>query len=594
MVSQLARISPRSRFSLRSFRIAGLAALGFGLVFSGAGLPVPDAEAQGVRKGEASSKAKRKSGEASARRRQQAPEAAAKAPTGPLVINVSLGKQRLTVYDATKPIASSPVSSGRRGHATPTGVFSIVQKRRHHISNIYNVSMPNMQRLTWSGIALHAGALPGYPASSGCIRLPHGFSRQLFGMTKLGTRVIVTRDPVAPKAIAHERLFRAYPDPGVVAARTPEETQPTQLADASHATGGSASDTVAEVLGVTAAHAAAPAEGTPPSSPRQRFLERRAAEARERARAIRTAGYAWAGMRGALAEAQRAAEAKRAPLAEARAEAQRVEEELEQIEKSAARAARVIERLENPEPPAKGKRQNRKAQRKALSEEERAARIAELRAEIADAEPRIASLRVQAETAGGARAVAEAAAREAEQARKAATNAAVEAKAALDAALAAEEAFKKREAKRDLPVSVFVSRERQRLYVRQGYDDIFDVEVSFARPGEPIGTHVFTAHDYAPEAGGMSWSVVSIPHDPSRSRAGNQRKQAKAKAKADEAPPVRLAAQTAEAALERIDIPEHAREAIADVMKPGSSLVISDFRLSNETGKYTDFIASIR
>lgn len=591
-MSHLPPISPLARVVPRTFPFGKIVALGLALAFSGATLAVPDAaEAQSARKGEVSSKAKGKRGEASARRSSsRAGEVAQKAPSGPLVVTVSLNRQRLTVYDATNAITSAPISSGRRGHATPMGVFSVVQKRRHHISNIYNVAMPNMQRLTWSGIALHAGALPGYPASSGCIRLSHGFSRQFFGMTKMGTRVIVTRDPVAPKMIAHERLFAAYPD--MVASRD-LEVEPTQVADASRAAGG-ASDAVAEVLGVSSAHAAEPLadEAVLSTTPRQRFLAQRTAEATERARAIRTAGYAWAGKRGTLTQAEREAEAKRAPFKAARVEAERIETELADIEKGVARAEREIARLENPEPAPKGKRKSRRAKQKSLSAEERAARIDELRREIVDAEPEIAALRAAAEIAGKARVAAEAAAREAESKLDVAKAEAADAKVALDTAMAAEDAAKAREAKRDLPVSVFISRARQRLYVRQGYDDIFDVEVSFRDPEEPIGTHVFTALDYAPEISGMSWSVVSVPFEPQRSVAAN--KQGKAKQKADDRPRAGVSAQTAAAALERIDIPEYAREAIADVMKPGSSVVISDLRMSNETGKYTDFIATIR
>ena len=573
--------------------LGGLVALGFAAAVSGATLAIPDAaEAQSARKGEASSKVKRKAG---ARRGAKAAEAVQKAPSGPLVVTVSLNRQRLTVYDATQAIASAPISSGRRGHATPTGVFSVVQKRRHHISNIYNVAMPNMQRLTWSGIALHAGVLPGYPASSGCIRLSPAFSRQFFGMTKLGTRVIVTRDPVAPSMIAHERLFGAYPDAEVVAKRD-AGAEPTQVADASHAAGG-ASDAVSEMLGVSSAHAAdARADEAALFTPRQRFLAQRAAEDAGRSRAIRTAGYAWASKRGALAQAEREAEAKRAPFRAARADAERIEDELAEIEKAVARAEREIARLENPEPPAKGKRKSRRAKQKALSADERAERIDALRREIADAEPEIATLRTAAEEADKARAAAESAARDAESKLKAAKTAAADAKAQLDKVMAAEKAAKAREAKRDLPVSVFISRARQRLYVRQGYDDIFDVEVSFRDPDAPIGTHVFTALDYAPEIGGMSWSVVSVPYDPQRAAAAKtqSKKGAQAKSRTDDGARAGRSSQTAAAALERIDIPEYTREAIADVMKPGSTVVISDLRMSNETGKYTDFIATIR
>ena len=125
----------------------------------------------------------------------------------PLFLMVSLNKQRVYVYDAEEQIAEAPISSGARGHPTPTGIFSILQKRRRHYSNLYDSApMPNMQRLTWSGVAMHAGHLPGYPASHGCVRLPHSFSKKLFSMTEMGTRVVVTKDPVAPEAFIHSKL----------------------------------------------------------------------------------------------------------------------------------------------------------------------------------------------------------------------------------------------------------------------------------------------------------------------------------------------------------------------------------------------------
>jgi hypothetical protein len=145
-------------------------------------------------------------------------EPPANAIKGSLIIAVSLGSQRLTVYDDGVAIAHSPVSSGTAGHPTPTGVFSVIQKSRHHRSNIYSgAPMPFMQRITWSGVALHAGALPGYPASHGCIRLPNDFAARLWGMTKLGVRVIVTRNDVTPVSIAHARLAALHV-PAVAAA----------------------------------------------------------------------------------------------------------------------------------------------------------------------------------------------------------------------------------------------------------------------------------------------------------------------------------------------------------------------------------------
>ncbi len=130
----------------------------------------------------------------------------------PLKIVISLDQQRLTVYRGTEPVASSRISSGRSGYRTPSGVFSILQKRKWHRSNIYsNAPMPFMQRLTWSGIALHEGHLPGYPASHGCIRLPGKFARELFSMTELGAQVFIADNETQPKLIDHGNLLQPRP-----------------------------------------------------------------------------------------------------------------------------------------------------------------------------------------------------------------------------------------------------------------------------------------------------------------------------------------------------------------------------------------------
>jgi hypothetical protein len=138
----------------------------------------------------------------------------AKQPPGPLILAVSIGSQRVTVYDNGTPIAVSPISTGMAGHPTPMGVFSVIQKQRWHRSNLYsNAPMPYMQRITWSGVAMHAGVVPGYPASHGCIRLPERFAVRLWSMTKVGARVIVTRGDSAPYEISHPRLAGLVKNP---------------------------------------------------------------------------------------------------------------------------------------------------------------------------------------------------------------------------------------------------------------------------------------------------------------------------------------------------------------------------------------------
>ena len=120
-------------------------------------------------------------------------------PAGPVVIIVSLPGQRMYVYRNGVRIGLSTVSTGTKSHATPTGIFTILQKKVSHESNIYKgAKMPHMQRLTWTGIAMHAGHLPGYPASHGCVRLPVDFAAKLYSVTNNGTSVIITDDKFAP------------------------------------------------------------------------------------------------------------------------------------------------------------------------------------------------------------------------------------------------------------------------------------------------------------------------------------------------------------------------------------------------------------
>jgi hypothetical protein len=124
--------------------------------------------------------------------------------SGPIIAIVSLPDQRVYVYRNGVRIAASSCSTGKLGHRTPTGVFKILQKDKNHHSSTYNnAPMPYMNRLTWSGIALHAGQLPGYPASHGCVRLPKEFAELLFGVTKLGMTVVIADEKSQPEEVTH-------------------------------------------------------------------------------------------------------------------------------------------------------------------------------------------------------------------------------------------------------------------------------------------------------------------------------------------------------------------------------------------------------
>ena len=133
---------------------------------------------------------------------------AAAAPDGPIVVLVSLGEQRAYIYRNGVEIGVTTISTGKGGYETPTGVFVVLQKDKDHRSSKYNnAPMPNTQRLTWSGVALHAGGLPGYPSSHGCVHLPSKFSEELFAVSPMGMTVVVVDESTAPADVAHPPAF---------------------------------------------------------------------------------------------------------------------------------------------------------------------------------------------------------------------------------------------------------------------------------------------------------------------------------------------------------------------------------------------------
>src|SRR5215510_4859629 len=367
-------------------------------------------------------------------------EAAAPRDAGePLMAIVSIESQHVTIYDADGWILRAPVSSGTTGRETPSGVFSVVQKDKDHRSNLYDDAwMPHMLRITWSGIALHGGPLPGYAASHGCVRMPFGFAEKLFDKVRLGMRVIIAPNDAEPVEFSHPALF--VPKSEAIAA--------------------------VPVRAETLARAADEAART--------ALEAKSAAA-------------------AFARAERAIAAAKTDQAGARAE------ELKQ--KAAARAAELQAQLDTAEAAAKSKLD-------AAAAAQDAAKAAE--AKRADA-----------------------------------------AKAARDAKLAVQ------------PVSVFISRTTQRLYVRRGFEATMDVPVTIRNPDRPIGTHVLTA--VARAEGGLRWTAVTIDNG-----------------------------DNAQAALDRISIPQDVLDRIAPTALPRSSLIISDEPLNRETNYHrTEFVVAL-
>lgn len=443
---------------------------------------------------------------------------------------VSIKDQRISLYNADGVAVRSRISSGQTGYETPVGVFSVLQKEVEHFSNLYDdAAMPHMQRITWSGIALHAGVLPGHPASHGCVRLNPDFARRIFPLTKVGMRVVISRDDVAPVSIAHPALFKPEPI-GETAVATPVSYDPADIDDER----------------VTIMD---PDVRDWPA--RQAMLDALKAEAKAMAEEAKAAVTEWETSKGGLKKhaAEVALVAKRDRAAEAKKKA----------EARLAKAEKVLAGANTP---------------KALKRAEKAK--AEAATALATVDAKLAGMTAAALEADNTVAKIKSGIAAAETAKTAAVTAAADAQ------------------RKTLPVSVFVSLKSQKLYVRQGNEPVFDTQVAVADPDRPIGTHVFTALDFANEGDGVRWNVVTISHRPSAEDYGygyddERPRQRKNVETAGYAPPATDPAGAA-AALDRIQIPADVRARLSQYVWPGSSLIVSDEELSKETGKATDFI----
>jgi lipoprotein-anchoring transpeptidase ErfK/SrfK len=414
--------------------------------------------------------------DAAARQARPAPPTEATAPRDagePIMAIVSIKSQRVTFYDTDGWILRAPVSTGITGRETPAGVFAVIEKDKDHHSTMYDDAwMPNMQRITWNGVALHGGPLPGYAASHGCVRMPYGFAEKLFETTRIGMRVIISPVDTEPVEFSHPALF--VPNREAIAA--------------------------------------APAKAE--------------AFSREAAEAAKTADEA----KKAAATAARETASLTSSLRKLQGLKARADAEL-------AYADKVLAAAKTDQAKARAEDLKQKAAAKA------------------------ADLGTQSDTAkADAKSKLDAAAAAKEAAKVAQSRKADTAKAASEAKLALE------------PVSVYISRATQKLYVRRnthrpapdGGGEVFDatieVPVTIRDPDQPIGTHVFTA--MARNDAGLRWSVVTVDN-------GDDAKDA----------------------LDRITIPQDVLDRIAPTALPRSSIIISDEPLSGETNYRTEFVA---
>jgi lipoprotein-anchoring transpeptidase ErfK/SrfK len=397
-------------------------------------------------------------------------------PKGQLQIFVSINQQKLHLYSDGVHVADTSIATGVPSLPTPLGVFSVIQRQVFHRSNIYsNAPMPFMQRITWSGVAMHEGENIGHPASHGCIRMPREFAMRLYGVTKLGVRVIIARTELKPADFVDSHLFvhKDKPPPAVEAVKTAQSLDTSKTIDAAP---GNAPFVKPVELGLRAS-----SDG--PASP----------------------------------DAGREAAKPTAPA---------VTDPAAASPQQAAAAA------------------------------------------SADANPPAAN-----------------------------------AEDAVPMPLDKPVALVRDAPARNTPIAIFISRKEKKIYVRQNFEPLFDAPVTIAHPEQPFGTHVFTAMAFlSGDRTAFRWNVVSLPGEPPKSvrhsddddrydRHGRRRHRDEDSAKsAGELPPPQTPAQ----ALARIDVAQDVIDHISEMMVPGSSLIVSDQGLGDETGEGTDFIVVTR
>lgn len=484
-------------------------------------------------------------------------------PTGPLVLVVSLNNQTVTVYDDGKQIARSPISSGMTGHPTPTGVFSILEKNRIHHSNLYGgAPMPFMQRVTNSGVALHAGDLPGYPASHGCIRLPYSFARDLFGITDVGARVIISHEDLTPAE---------FNSPHLIAPLAPDNTANNAAGPVPTAASADQAD-IAKLVNPT----------TTPSGTRTRGMAA-AARAEERNRllaAITAAENAKLAADDQVKAATAAAQDGRETIRKERQEEDRLADAARKAAKTAAAAASRFTDIT-----AKMSKLDVSKLDAATLEKQTADEVAEetKMLDAADAAA-VAQRAANAQAAKTKQAIADAGALE--KARKVAIEDADHAVAAVARAKDALAAADALEARKNYPVSVFISGKTGRLIAKLGFVQVMDVPVTIAEPGRPLGTHVLTATAFTNGEKALRWNALTLK--PAEKTYYSRRK----KRRHDDEAPIVAGGHDADAAtaLERIQIPKEAEDQLAELMKPGSSFIISDYGLSRETSNRTEFV----
>ena len=551
----------------------------------------------------------------SAAKKIEVPETAK--PQGPLIIAISIDQQKLRVYDANGFYAETPISTGMRGHSTPMGVFSVIQKHKLHHSNIYsNAPMPFMQRITWSGVAMHAGVLPGYPASHGCIRMPMAFAAKMWNWTRMGARVVVTPGEMTPATFSHPLLAEQKAAPQPVAADQPKddlndnpkpETTAAAKADKTPDAGPTATSVVSEAsleLRSTLGHSdgARPVTAEPAASVPLREHTRTA----DASSALPATGASFT-----ISDASDGTSSPRERVA--------VQADSAPVTADASNSETKSEAANSEAEPAKSDETVSSAVENKSSEPA----IADIKPTDATATDKKPGEAQASAAASGETVKPDVTASESTKAEESKAGIAKAFDKANDSVTATTDVrpaaadqktpdVKKDQArlpdiekpaiaaapKRTGQIAVFISRKDGKLYVRQNFAPLFDVPITIAPSDRPLGTHVFTARVDKDNSNLLHWSVLSLPA-PSKyaerrdedERASRRRMMAGGGA---EMKPVPVPNTPAEA-LDRLTIPADAMVRITEALTTGGSIVISDQGIGGgETGEGTDFIVSLR
>jgi len=447
-------------------------------------------------------------------------------PKGPLQIFVSIDQQKLHLYSDGTHVADTSVATGVPSLPTPLGVFDVIQKQVFHRSNIYsNAPMPYMERITWSGVALHEGENIGHRASHGCIRMPHDFAVRLYSLTRLGARVIVSNGELKPAEFTDPHLF------------VHKDKVPDQVAAAPAA---AAPVKTAESIDTNKAADATPADA--------KSVYAKSADAKSAdVQSVDTKSVDAAPAAGNSADIKSA----------------------DPVSADAAVSLR---------PSELGLRVSNDA---AVADGAKADPVPIPTAAAMSDPPAAVDVKATVVTPPDQKAEAPAP------------------DVSVPMPLAKPAEFAKDAPAKNTPISIFISRKEKKIYVRQNFEPVFDAAVTIEQPNEPLGTHVFTAMNLLDDHTMFRWTVVSLPGKPvrrsedvkqfekhARGRHGNEDSERSA---AEPPPP-----QTPQQALARIDIPQNAIDYISELMVPGSSLIVSDQGLGDETGEGTDFVVVTR